>query len=282
VLARQQYPVRLVCRTLGYAPSSYYYRGHARDEADLRAALVRLAGEWPTYGRPRLTAMLRREGRKVNPKRVGRLMGELGLCAKRQKRKRRPTNSQHPFPRYPNLVQDLVVVRPDQVGVADITSVKLRQDFVYLAVRMDVFTRCLRGWHLGRNLDGDLTLTALVPALKAHRPERHHSDQGMQYAYGEYVHLLQSVGAQVSMARVGEPTENGYAERLMRTIKEEHVELTEYRDYTDAYRQMGRFLDEVYQHKRIHSSLGYLTPAEFESQWLKERSECVAVQDETP
>jgi len=282
MLTQQQYPVRLVCRTLGYAHSSYYYRGPARDEADLRAALVRLAGAWPTYGRLRLTAMLRREGWRVNPKRVRRLMHELGLCVQRPKRKRRTTNSQHPHPRYPNLVEDLVVVRPDQVWVADITYVQLRQDFVYLAVLMDIFTRSIRGWRLSRNLDGDLTRTALVRALATHRPEIHHSDQGMQYADGEYVQRLRSVGAQVSMARVGDPTENGYAERLMRTIKEEHVQLTEYQDFADAYRQMGRFLDEVYQHKRIHSSLGYLTPAEFESQWLKERWQLVAVQDERP
>jgi len=278
----QAHPVRLVCHTLDYAPSTYYYRGQTRDEERLRAALLRLAGEWPTYGRPRLTAMLRREGWGVNPKRVGRLMHAMGLCVQRPKPKPRTTNSQHPLARYPNLVQELAVVRPDQVWVGDITYVKLRQEFVYLAVLMDVFTRSIRGWHLGRNLDGDLTLTALRRALGTHRPEIHHSDQGVQYADSEYVGLLERGGTQVSMAHVGEPSENGYAERLMRTIKEEHVELTEYQNHADAYRQMGRFLDEVYQHKRIHSSLGYLTPAEFESRWLKEQLQSVALQDESP
>lgn len=279
----QHYPVRRVCRTLDYAPSTYYYQGQACDEGALRATLLRLAGEWPTYGRPRLTAMLQREGWEVNHKRVGRLMGELGLCVHRPQRQRRTTNSQHSFPRYPNLVIGLAIVRPDQVWVGDITYIQLRQEFVYLAVLMDVFTRSIRGWHLGRHLDASLTLTALRMALgRSRAPEIHHSDQGVQYAATAYTDLLVEAQVQISMAEVGEPTENGYAERLLRTIKEEHVDLTEYLDYPDAYGQMGRFLDEVYQHKRIHSSLGYLTPAEFESQWLQEQSEFVAFQDQSP
>ena len=278
----QHYPVRRVCRTLGYPPSSYYYQGQARDEGALRVALLRLAGDWPTYGRPRLTAMLRREGWVVNPKRVGRLMREMGLSAQRPPRKPRTTHSQHGFRRYPNLVTGLAVVRPDQAWVGDITYVQLRREFVYLAVLMDVFTRGIRGWHLGRHLDASLTLTALRMALgRSRAPEVHHSDQGVQYAATGYTDLLVEAQVQISMAEVGEPTENGYAERLMRTIKEEHVALTEYQDYPDAYGQMGRFLDEVYQHKRIHSSLGYLTPAEFESQWLQEQCGFVALQDES-
>jgi putative transposase len=278
----QHYPVRLVCRALGYAPSSFYYQHQARDEEALKAALMRLAGEWPTYGRPRLTALLQREGWVINHKRVGRLMDELGLVAHQPARKQRTTNSEHMYPRWPNLVSQLEVVRPDQVWVGDITYVKLQQVFVYLAVLMDVFTRSIRGWELGRNLDGLLTLTALRRALQLHRPEIHHSDQGVQYANHDYVDVLQSVGARISMAAVGAPTENGYAERLVRTIKEEHIELTEYQDFSDAYCQIGRFLDEVYQHKRIHSSLGYLTPAEFESQWFTEQAEQAVVQVETP
>jgi len=160
-----------------------------------------------------------------------------------------------------------VVERPDQVWVADVTYLRLQKEFVYLAVLMDVYTRSIRGWHLGRTLEQELTLTALQRALEASRPEIHHSDQGVQYAATAYVTRLREAGVAISMAEVGEPTQNGYAERLMRTIKEEHVDLTEYVDYHDAYQQPGRFLDEVYMLKRIHSSLGYLTPAEFESQW---------------
>jgi putative transposase len=187
-------------------------------------------------------------------------------------RRKRTTDSNHDFPRFPNLVEELEVVRPEQVWVADITYIRLRQDFVYLAVIMDVFTRLIRGWHLGRSLEGELTLLALKRALRRHRPEIHHSDQGVQYAATDYVDRLRGVGAQLSMAAVGEPRENGFAERLMRTIKEEQVDLSEYLDFADAYRQLGRFLGAVYNKKRIHSALGYLTPAEFEQQWRSKKN----------
>jgi transposase InsO family protein len=267
------YPIRLLCHTLDVAPSSLYYRRRERDEEALRVALLRLAGEWPTFGRPRLTAMLRREGFVVNHKRVGRLMRELGLLAQRPVHKKRTTNSDHAFPRWPNLVEGRKVEQPDEVWVADIPYVRLQTEFVYLAVLMDVFTRSIGGWHLHRNLDADLTLVALRRALATNTPQIHHSDQGVQYASTAYVNVLQGAGIKISMAAVGEPTQNAHAERLMRTIQEEHVDLSEYQDYADAYRQIGRFLEEVYQHKRIHSSLGYLTPAEFESQWLKEQAQ---------
>jgi len=230
-----------------------------------------VAAEWPTYGYRRITAQLHRQGWQVNHKRVQRLMRLMGLQAKIKRRKRRTTNSEHDFPRYPNLVQGLEIVHPDQVWVSDITYIRLRYEFVYLAVIMDVFTRSIRGWHLGRSLDHTLTLTALQRALARHpAPEIHHSDQGVQYAAPAYTQTLLDSNVQISMADVGEAWQNGYAERLIRTIKEEEVDLSEYLDYTDAYRQIGRFLDDVYMHKRIHSSLGYLTPAEFEEQWRRE------------
>jgi putative transposase len=232
--------------------------------------LGRLAARWPTYGYRRLTRMLRREGWQVNEKRVRRVMHELGLCGKAPVRNHRTTDSKHDFPRYPNLVAGLEVVRPEQVWVADITYVRLHEDFVYLAVLMDVFTRRIRGWELGRRLDQGLSLSALKRAMRrGRRPEIHHSDQGVQYAATAYTELLAGRGVAISMAAVGKPEENGFAERLMRTIKEEEVDLSEYRDFADAYGQLGRFLDDVYNRKRIHSSLGYLTPAEFEQQWLR-------------
>ncbi len=214
-----------------------------------------------------LTVMLRRQGRPVNTKRVRRLMHEMGICGEAPARRPRTTDSDHPFPRYPNLVEDLKVSHPDQVWVADITYVRLRKEFVYLAVLMDVFARGIRGWHLGRSLEQELTLVALRRAFEHGRPEIHHSDQGVQYAATAYVEMLNATGSRISMASVGEPKENGYAERLMRTIKEEEVDLTEYEDFADAWRQLGRFIDDVYNTKRIHSSLGYLTPGEFEQEW---------------
>lgn len=268
-LARE-YPVSLVCRTLGCPRSSYYYQAKGRDDQVLKEALKQVAGAWPTYGYRRLTAQLQREGWPVNGKWVRRVMGELGLQGKVYRKKRRTTNSDHPFPRYPNLVQELEVVRPDQVWVADITYVRLQREFVYLAVIMDLFTRCIRGWHLGRSLSQELTLVALEQALAKRTPEIHHSDQGVQYAATAYVQLLEATGVQISMAEVGQAWQNGYAERIMRTIKEEEVDLSEYQDYWDAYRQIGQFLEDVYMQKRIHSSLAYLTPVEFESQWLEQ------------
>lgn len=267
----EHYPVQVICQVWQMPRSTYYYQSQASDEHELRAALQRLAGEWPRYGSRRLTAQLKREGFQVNRKHIQRLMGDLRLHRHQSRKKRRTTNSQHPYPRYPNLVEQLEIVRPDQVWVSDITYIQLRVECVYLAVLMDVFTRCIRGWHLGRSLDQGLTFQALEQALSTHRPEIHHSDQGVQYAAVAYTARLQQVGAQISMAEVGAAWQNGYAERLMRTIKEEEVDLSEYEDYTDATRQLGRFLDEVYMHKRIHSSLGYLTPVEFEQQWLAQQ-----------
>ena len=263
----QDYPVRQVCRALEYARSRHYYHPRARVETTLEAAILRLAEAWPTYGYRRTTALLRRDDFQVNRKRVARLMRDMGLQGQCPRRRPRTTHSDHAYPRYPNLVQGLTVVRPDHVWVGDITSVRLRAAFVYLAVLMDVYPRGIRGWHLSRHLDQALTLTALRQALAQHQPAIHHSDQGVQYAATAYIHTLQAHGIQISMAAIGEATENGYAERLMRTIKEEEVTLHDYADFHEAYQHLGRFLAEVYQHKRIHSALGYLTPAEFEAQW---------------
>jgi len=269
------YPVSTVCSVLGLARSSFYYQPASprADEAVLRAALERLGGQWPTYGYRRLCAQLRREGISVNTKRVRRLMAEMGLLRDRGVRRVRTTNSDHPFPRYPNLVAGRLASRPDEIWVADITYVRVRSEFVYLAVVMDVFTRGIRGWKLGRSLEGELTLGALRGGLQQAVPSIHHSDQGVQYASYGYVTLLKASGAQVSMATVGEPRENGHAERLMRTIKEECVQLTEFENFADAKAQIGRFLDLVYQTKRIHSALGYLTPAEFECQWREQQAQ---------
>jgi putative transposase len=267
------YPIRLVCRLLGVPRSSVYYTPRpAIDEAMLKTALLDLAAEWPTFGYRRLAVMMQRLGWRVNAKRVRRWMDELGLAGVPPARRTRTTNSQHSFPRYPNLVKDLKIQRPDQVWVADITYIRLRNEFVYLAVLMDVFTRSIRGWHLGRDLDQGLTLAALERALVVAAPKIHHSDQGMQYAATAYVERLHKLGVQLSMAAVGEPRENGYAERLVRTIKEEEVDLSDYQDFIDARGQIGHFIDAVYNVKRIHSSLGYLTPQEFEEQWRRARA----------
>jgi putative transposase len=264
----EQYPKAVVCRVLGVARSSLYHRSSRVSNEALDSAMQEIGAEFPCYGYRRVTEELRRRGWRVNQKRIARMMKIMGLQAKKVVRKRRTTNSEHSFPRYPNLVQSLVVQRPDEVWVADITYIRLKQGFVYLAVVMDVFTRAIRGWHLDRSLDQNLTLTALQHALQHHCSDIHHSDQGLQYAATDYTDLLKQNNIQISMAEVGEPTQNGYAERLMRTIKEEEVDLSDYQDYHDAYLQIGQFLEDVYMCKRVHSSLNYLTPVEFETQWL--------------
>lgn len=266
----------MVCDVLSLPRSSYYYQPVERDDGGLRAAIDELAGRWPTYGYRRITAELKRAGWKVNHKRVARLMHQMELQVQPRRTKRWTTDSRHGWPRFPNLVMELEITYPEHVWVGDITYVRMQRDFVYLAILMDVFTRSIRGWHLARGLDQVLTITALQRALACGQPTIHHSDQGVQYAAGDYVQLLQDAEVAISMADKGAAWQNGYAERLIRTIKEEEIYLADYYDYYDAYRQIGRFLEEVYMHKRIHSSLGYLTPVEFEAQWLADKTALVS------
>ena len=215
-------PVAAVCQVLQLPRSTYYHRARQADESELREAIERILGEFPTYGSRRVTMQLRRSPHeiKVNRKHVQRVMREMQVQQPVKCHKRRTTNSQHPYPRYPNLVKGLEITHPDQMWVSDITYIHLQHEFIYLAVIMDVYTRAIRGWNLGRSLDQELALTALRRALDAgYVPTIHHSDQGVQYAAHAYIDLLTDHQVRVSMAGTGKPEENGYAERLMRTIK---------------------------------------------------------------
>jgi putative transposase len=249
--------------------STCYHQAIQTDESELEGAIEEIAGQFPTYGTRRVVHQLRRTPyqKQVNRKHVQRIMAQKGLLRPPKPRKKRTTDSEHPYPRYPSLVKYLEVVRPNQVWASDITYVRLQHDFVYLAIILDAFTRAIRGWCLSRLLDQELTLTALRRALQRGQPDIHHSDQGVQYAAYAYVDLLKVHGIQISTAAVGKAEENGYAERFMRTIKEEEVDLSEYLDFMDALERIGHFIDDVYMTKRIHSSLGYLTPVEFETAW---------------
>jgi putative transposase len=192
----------------------------------LEEALQAVAEEYPVYGTRRLTEQLRREsyGYVVNRKQIQSLARQKGLLRPVKRRKIRITDSQHPYPRYENLVKGLEIVCTDQVWASDITYIRLQNGFIYLAIILDVFTRSVRGWCLSRTVDQSLTLLALQSALQVHAPHIHHSDQGVQYASDTYVNLLKSHQVQISMAAVGKAEENGYAERFMRTIKEEEVD----------------------------------------------------------
>jgi transposase InsO family protein len=267
LVEKHGYAVRQACDLLYLSPSSYYYQRQTAKGQRLETDLKIVAGQHPTYGTRRLMHQLRRKpySYRVNRKRIQRLARRFDLLRPVKRRKMRTTDSQHHYPRYENLVKNLETIHPDQVWVSDITYIRLKYDFVYLAIVLDVFTRAVRGWCLSRSIDQQLTLDALQMALQEHTPQIHHSDQGLQYASYAYVDLLQSRNAKISMAAVGKAEENGYAERFMRTVKEEEVDLSEYRDFADAYHQIGIFIQDVYMTKRIHSSLGYLTPSEFEA-----------------
>jgi putative transposase len=271
-----QYGIKLVCSTLGLSESSYYYEARLRsDAAAFAAELRKQAGKHPTEGYRHLAGRMRRIVRweKTSPGRVQRWMRKLGLIRKKRRKPRRTTNSQHGFKRYKNLVKHLKIRRPNQVWVCDITWIILADgDAVYLAIVMDVYTRKIIGWELGRDLTQQLTIAALKRALRHGTPRIHHSDQGVQYAAGDYTQMLRDRKVRISMAAVGKAWENGYAERVIGTIKIDEVELTEYTDYADARRQLGKFIDDTYNRKRIHSSLGYLTPDEFEAQWREQNA----------
>jgi putative transposase len=257
----------MACRILDLPRSSYYYCARTKEEDGLKYAVQSVAGQYPTYGTRRIAHQLRRPPYRypVGRKRIQRLMRSMNLLRPIKRLRIRTTNSQHGFPRFPNLMAGLAVSYPNQVWVADITYIRLKHSFIYLAVLMDVFTRSIRGWHLSRTLDQNLTLYALNQGLVQYCPAMHHSDQGIHYAFKNYIQVLRAHKVQISMASVGKPEENGYAERLMRTIKEEEVELSEYNDLDDAREQIGQFLEDVYMTKRIHSALDYATPTEFEA-----------------
>jgi transposase InsO family protein len=234
---------------------------------DLRDAIQKIAVEWPSYGRPRITAELRRRGWEVNPKRVYRLMREDNLLCLRKRKFVVTTDSNHTRKVYPNLARDLVLTAPDQLWRADITYIRLRDEFVFLAVILDAYSRRVIGWALDRTMEDELTLTALRMAL-AHRVVRpgliHHSDRGSQYASNDYTDLLQAHGIQISMSRRGNPWDNAACESFMKTLKYEEILRSEYRDLAEARASIREFLEKVYNQKRLHSALGYLPPAEFE------------------
>lgn len=251
----------------------YRYRGNGHGssesatEIDLRDAIQRVAIDWPSYGYRMITAELHRRGYVANHKRVLRLMREDNLLCLRRRSFVTTTDSNHSLCVYPNLAAGMTLTNINQLWVADITYIRLLREFIYLAVVLDAFSRRCIGWALERCMTTDLTLAALRMALGLRDLPKglvHHSDRGVQYAAGEYTDLLEDSGIRISMSRKGNPYDNAKAERFIRTLKYEEVYLSDYETAAEARRFVGHFIDQVYNQKRLHSSIGYLPPVEFE------------------
>jgi putative transposase len=254
---------------LGLNRASAYYQlrysqREANEKADLKIkdAIDQIHLEYPYYGYRPMKHALNRMGVACNQKKVYRIMRKYGLLSQIKKLFRSFTNSKHKFPRYPNLIQNLNIESLNQVWGADITYIRLREEFVYLAVVIDFHSRKIKGWALSRHLDASLPKEALQKAL-AHnpQPEIHHSDQGVQYCCQDYVQTLK---IQISMSDKGNPYQNNVTESFFKTLKYNEVYLNEYEDFKEAFANIENFIDLVYNQKRLHSSLGYLPPEEFE------------------
>jgi putative transposase len=242
-------------------------REHPDRDLDLRDEIQRIALEFPSYGRPRITAELKRRGREVNHKRVGRIMREDNLLCLRRRKFVVTTDSDHGFRVYPNLAGSMELTGLDQLWRADITYIRLETEFVYLAVVLDAFSRRVIGWALDRSLEDDLAITALEMAFRRRKPVgglTHHSDRGVQYASNDYTGLLKDHGVRISMSRKGNPCDNATCESFMKTLKYEEVYRQEYRDLADARASIEQFIEKIYNGKRLHSALGYRPPVEFE------------------
>lgn len=267
--------VRKRCRVVQVSPSAYYAwsKEAAKERSDrdgLLAEIQAVVEEFAGYGYRRVTKELKKRGVTVNKKRVQRVMQDHQLQRRRKRRFVRTTDSNHGLPVYPNLVPDVVIEKPDQVWAADITYVRLVCGFVYVAVVLDLFSRRVIGWAVSDSLHADLVVRALTTALETRRVQPgliHHSDRGIQYASEQYIDILKTHGITISMSRKGNPYDNAKLESFMKTLKTEEVYLNEYETEQEARRNIGEFIETIYNIKRLHSSLGYYSPAEFEDEF---------------
>ena len=266
-------PLDRMCRLAGVSRAGYYRAWQAsapRQEATgLRDAIQRLALTHRYYGYRRIAAQLGREGWQANHKRVLRLMREDNLlCLRKAAFVPTTTDSRHGWRVVPNLARDIELTGLGQLWVADITYVHLAEEFAYLAIVLDAFSRRVIGWALETHLQASLAIAALAMAITARRPAPgsliHHSDRGVQYACGDYAKLLADHDIRPSMSRVGNPYDNAKAESFMKTLKQEEVDGSAYRDAADARARIGAFIEEVYNRQRLHSALAYRPPVEYE------------------
>jgi len=278
MISEEKFAINRICPIIGVNRSSYYnWKNHpviADNNIYLRKEIQNIALEFPFYGYRRVTHELHRRKIIVNSKRVRRIMKEDNLIC-RHKKAFRPvtTNSDHNYNIYPNLIKDIEVTGLNQVWVADITYIKLPYGFAYLAAIIDIFSRKCLGWALGRNITTILTLNALEMTISKREfigldNLIHHSDRGVQYASNDYIELLEKYGIKISMSRSGNPYDNAFMESFMKTMKVEEVYINEYLTFEDAYKNIKHFIELVYNKKRIHSGIGYITPEEFELEVL--------------
>jgi len=261
---------------MGISRQAYYYKPKKKqknmteEDKKICSMISQICYKHPYYGYRRVAAALRRKKMVVNKKKVLKLMKMLGLEAKRRRKFTRTTDSRHNLKVYPNLIKDLAVTRIDQVWCSDITYIGLTSGFCYLAAVIDAFSRKIVGYCLATTLGKELALEALKMALAARNTSNliHHSDKGIQYCCADYINLLKEHGIKISMSAKGAPLENAIAESFIGSFKIEEVYMWEYETYQDAVERIPYFIDEVYNRKRLHSSLGYMPPEEFENKLI--------------
>jgi putative transposase len=270
---------------MGLPKSTYYYRLKNESKAKLRELgdvkvkdlIDNVHIDFPVYGYRKLHKELLRRGHLINEKKIRRIQLKFGLFATQIRKWIKTTDSKHKLKKYPNLISPAMLLTDlNQVWVSDITYVRILAGFIFVAIILDLCSRKVIGWAISKRINAELAVMALKMAVETRKPDPgciHHSDQGVQYCSEDYIELLTEWKFQISMSRKGNPYDNAWTESFMKILKYEEIYLSEYETYEDVVNRLPRFIEEIYNRKRIHSSIGYLTPEEFEWQIMKRKSE---------